>query len=130
MASLKGNLTALRGLPTRVNKLPLSLVHDVANRTAPAMTLLATSAFSAGRNVYGDPYGDSKVTGKPLTLKKSGLVGSSIRFAVTGTVVRCVLGPKYSKYLIGNYRILPMGGLPRAWAERIREIIQGSEVAL
>jgi hypothetical protein len=128
MAALKGNVGDLKNFGKRLNAFPTTLVHAVAEKTAPALTQEATSAYSSGRSVYGEGYGNSKVTGERLTLKRTGVTGSSIRFVATGTVVRCVLGPRYARYLIGNYRILPMGRMPVEWAQRIREIVANSGV--
>lgn len=130
MVSLKGNVGDLKRLGKRLNAFPTTLVHAVANQTAPVLTVEAAGAHAARRSVYGESYGNSLVTGDPLTLDKTGLTGSTIRFTATGSVVRCVLGPKYSRFLIGKYRILPMGKMPIAWAEKIRRIVANPGVTL
>jgi len=130
MASLKGNVSDLKSLGRRLTSFPTTLVHAVAGQTAPALTIAATSAHAARRSVYGESYGESTATGKPLTLDRTGLAASTIRFIATGSVVRCVLGPSYSRFLIGRYRILPMGRMPAEWADKIRQIVSKSQVAL
>jgi hypothetical protein len=130
MAALKGNISELNRLSRRVQAFPTTLAHAVASKAAPTLTMAATASFASKRSVYGEAYGTSNVTGEQLTLSKTGLTGSTLRFVATGTVVRCVLGPRYARYLIGNYRILPMGRMPVDWANRIKAIVANSGVAL
>lgn len=126
---LTGNIDSIRQLKSKLREIPRSLAHDVAQRAAPAMTELTRQAFDSGRSVYGEarPAG---ADGRELTLHKTGTVARLLRFASDGTVVRCVLGPKYAKYLIGKYGILPNGALPASWSDRLRALVASAKAAL
>lgn len=102
--------------------LPLSVAHSVAKRAAPALSDLTIEAFDSGRNVYGD----SRPRGKrgPLTLVKTGETRRTLQFVANGTIVRCVLGTKYAKYLIGKYGVLPNGALPVDWVRALGAIVK------
>jgi hypothetical protein len=121
--ALKGNLASINGFKGRLRSLPVKLAQSVATRAAPAMTGLTRGAFDGGRTVYGGtrPGG---VRG-PLTLERTGATKRTLRFTSVGTVVRCVLGPKYARYLI-RYGILPNGSLPREWSDRLRELVSNT----
>ena len=94
-----------------------------AKRGAPVVTELATGAFDAGQTVYGDarPAG---VDGNDLSLVKSGSVRGSLRFVANGTQIRCTLGPKHMRYLVGKYKILPNNALPFRWRAKLAEIVR------
>jgi hypothetical protein len=126
---LRGDLGSIKGLKSTLRQLPTSIAHDVSKRAAPAMTGLTKQAFDAKRTVYGDPRPLSRATGKPLSLEKSGLTKSTLKFTAQGTIVRCVLGTKYAKYLIGKYSVLPNGALPAAWSRKLGELVQETEVS-
>lgn len=121
MSGLRGNPAKLSQLAGALRKLPTRLAQTVAGRVAPAISARAASAYSSGRTVYGDarPLG---VQGNALTLMQSGRTQSLLRFVAVGTIVRCVLGTRYAKYLIGKYRILPMGSLPITWQQEIGDV--------
>ncbi len=109
-------------LKKALRAMPLSVAAETAGRAAPAISRLAQSAFDSGQTVYGDarPTG---VDGGKLSLQKSGKSRASTYFKSAGTVVRCVLGTPYYKYLIGKYRILPMGALPASWSRKLTEVV-------
>lgn len=123
---LTGNVAKLAQLKARIRDLPRTVAQGVAKQGAPAMTQLTRQAYDGGRTVYGDarPVG---VNGQVLTLNKSGATSRELRFEAIGTVIRCKLGPKWAPYLIGKYSILPNGGLPAAFAKRLREIVAAAE---
>ena len=125
---LRGNLSQMRDLKRRIAALPTTVAHDVASRAAPAMTGLTRDAFAAGESVYGDARPPA-VGGGALTLRKTGATERELRFVSVGTIVRCVLGPKYARYLIGKYAILPMGALPSKWSARLRKIVDETAVS-
>jgi hypothetical protein len=108
--------------------MPRTVAVDVAKRAAPELTGLTQDAFSAGQNVYGGarPPG---VDGEPLSLKKTGATEQQLRFVQIGTVVRCVLGPKYARYLI-RYGILPNGAIPVGWTRKLNDLVKATEVKL
>lgn len=131
MAGLRGDLSSIRKLKASLRALPVSIAHDVSQRAAPAMTALTEQAFEAKRNVYGEARPLSTSAGhKQLTLRRTGAVHGALRFVANGTVVRCVLGPKYARFLIGKYGILPNGALPTSWSNRLGEIVATSKVDL
>lgn len=55
--------------------------------------------------------------GRELRLVRTGATRAALRFVAVGTVIRCVLGPRYARYLVGKYRILPSGqqAVPFRW---------------
>lgn len=124
--ALRGDLSSIRGLKSSLRALPLSVAHSVAQRAAPAMTELTLAADQAKRTVYGEarPAG---VNG-PLSLFRTGRTRSTMRFVSNGTIVRCVLGTPYAKYLIGKYSILPNGALPVAWSRKLAELVAATKV--
>jgi hypothetical protein len=83
---------------------------------------LTVSAFTSGRNVYGDarPTG---ADGHALSLVKSGKTRRTIEFVANGTIVRCVLGTRYARYLIGRFGILPNGTLPAQWSAALQPLV-------
>jgi hypothetical protein len=121
MSGLRGNPASLKHLAANLRTLPKVVAQDIATRAAPPITSEATNAYTSGQTVYGDarPAG---VDGRALSLKRTGDTLSTVRFVAVGTIVRCVLGTPYAKYLIGKYRILPNGALPAAWSELLGQI--------
>lgn len=120
---------SLRDLKTSLRRMPISLAHSVASRAAPAITGLAVDAYHSGRTVYGEPR-PAGVDGQALTLQRSGATLATLRFIAAGTIVRCVLGTPYARYLIGRYGILPSGPLPAAWDRRIAALVRSTEAPL
>jgi hypothetical protein len=133
--SVKGDFSTLNRLKKNLRQMPISVAHDVAQRTAPSVTSLTAIAFNSGRSVYGDarPRGEG---GRALTLRQTGATEREIRFVANGRIVRAVLtgkdkyGRQYAKYLIGKYGILPMGRIPAEWQARIAELVASAEVEL
>lgn len=122
-----GGNAALRSFKAQLRTLPTTVAHDVARRAAPAVTSLSREALASGRTVYEEPR-PLGVDGGQLSLKKTGAVERDMRFVSIGSIVRVVLGPKYAKYLIGKYGILPNGALPIAWARRIKQLVAETKV--
>lgn len=120
MAIDAAGLRSLQSLKRALTKLPITSVARIAARAAPAMTELAASAYDAGKTVYGSarPRG---VAGE-LDLVKTGASRRAMRFNATGRDIRTAQLPRYTRYLIGKYDVLPNGPLPLAWRERLREI--------
>jgi hypothetical protein len=108
-------------LKAKLRALPVSVAHRVASQAAPAVTDLTVAAFTSGRSVYGDrrPLG---ADGGALTLERTGRTRQTLKFVANGTIVRCVLGTKHARYLIGKYGILPNGAMPVEWTRRLREL--------
>ncbi len=121
----KGNAALLR-FKAQLRAMPRTIAHSVAHRAAPKLTDNTQGAFDSGRTVYGEsrPVGASG----PLTLVRSGRVRDALKFAATGTQIRCVIGPRYARFLIGRYKILPNGGLPAGWQRDLSELVRTTEM--
>jgi hypothetical protein len=124
-----GDFGTLNRLKRNLRALPLSLAHDVAKRAAPDMTSFATSAYNSGRTVYDAPR-PLGVDGNKLSLRRTGQTEGTLRFVANGRIVRCVLGTRYAKYLIGRYKVLPMGSIPARWQARLVELVANAKVEL
>lgn len=109
----------------RLREAPLSVAHAVANRGAPALTSRAQAAFASGQDVYGGSRHTGK-DGRALTLVKTGAVKSRLGFLGVGTQIRCDLGTRYARYLIGKYGVLPnsKAAIPAAWASDLLRIVR------
>jgi hypothetical protein len=116
-------MTDIRDLKKKIQQLPLTVAHTVAQRAAPEMTRLTKAAYSGGKTAYGGPR-PTGTGGRRLGLVRTGATEQSVGFHAAGTVIRCVLGTKYAKYLIGKYQILPSRTIPRDWMLRLRQITQ------
>jgi hypothetical protein len=97
--ALRGDLTSLKRLKGTLRELPRTVAHGVAQRGAPVLTRLTQAAYDGGRSVYGDPR-PAGVDGRPLTLERTGATRRTLQFTSNGTIVRCVLGTRYARYLI------------------------------
>lgn len=82
------------------------------------MSLLAGGAYDSGQTVYGKsrPRG---VDGQALSLEQTGASRRAVEFRATGRDIRTAPLPRYTRYLIGKYDVLPNGPLPAAWRERM-----------
>lgn len=127
--TVRGDFSTFNRLKKNLRALPLSLAHDVSQRAAPAMTSLATSAYNSGRTVYDAPRSPS-VNGGPLRLHRTGDTEKTLRFKADGRIVRCVLGTRYAKYLIGKYGVLPSGRIPARWQARLVDLVAEAKVTL
>ena len=120
---LKGDPNKLRTFKQRLRAFPTTLAAEVSKAAAPALTDLATAAYDGGRTVYGDtrPKG---VDGQALDLEETGATRAQMRFVAVGTIMRCALGPRYSKFLI-RYGILPNGNaaVPAVWRAKLDTIL-------
>lgn len=125
--ALKGDPIATFGkLKKNLRALPLSLAHDVAQASAPGLTDRTRRAYSSGQTVYGNarPAG---VDGVTLDLKRTGDTERTLHFVANGRIVRCVLGTRYARYLIGKYRILPNGAMPAEWSRYLAELVRAAK---
>lgn len=123
MSGVVGNPQNLRDLATRLKSLPVTTAQDVAAKVAPTITDLAQASYSGGQTVYGDPRPAGKFGA--LDLVETGDTQAAVRFVAIGRVVRAVLPTRYARFLVGKYRILPMGALPVAWSEAIGDAVRG-----
>lgn len=127
--ALKGNVNDLRKLTKRLKGAPVELARAVAKESTQPLTSLAQQAYSSGKTVYDSarPLGKD---GNELTLVKTGKTQELLLFVNTGTIIRCHLGTDYAPYLVGKYRILPMGAMPVKWAVKMGEIVAVQKVNL
>lgn len=110
----------LRDVAKRVHGLGAVAAQSVASQAAPLLTTQARSDFDAGRTVYGTVR-PSGVRG-PVTLVRTGATRSTLGFSAQGTRMRVVLSTRWAKYLVGRFRILPIGdrsAIPPAWKKAI-----------
>jgi hypothetical protein len=114
-------LRSIQSLKRALAKSAITSVTRIAARAAPAMSELAGAAYDSGRTAYGTPR-PRGVDGKALTLERTGATRAAMNFIATGRDIRTAPLPRYTKYLIGKYDVLPNGPLPVAWRERLREI--------
>lgn len=124
--ALKGDTRTLRNLNKRLTQMPKMLAQQVAREAAQEITALAQASYDSGQTVYGDarPRG---VHGNELSLVETGFTRAALRFVSDGgTKIRAALGRPYARFLIGKYRILPIGNaaLPFAWAARLKALVQ------
>lgn len=122
---LRGNLSSIKGA---LKALPRTIAADVAKRAAPALSGLTTEAFASARTVYGEAR-PSGVSGRTLSLVRSGATRDALRFVSIGTIVRCVLPTPWAKYLIGRYGILPNGSIPVRWSARLGALVAETKVS-
>lgn len=115
---------SVRDFKQRLQKLPLSVAHDIAQQAAPMLTRFAQAANEEQKGVYGDPY-PVGADGRQILVEDTGTTKRTLRFVVNGTIIRCHLGTRYAKYLIGKYKILPIGdrtSMPANWIRALDEL--------
>lgn len=118
---LHGDPRSLRSLRKALAKLPITSSARIASRAAPEVSALARQAFDGGETVYGFPR-PKGVDGDDLSLVRTGASRRAAQFTAEGTRMRTHVLPKYTRYLIGRYDVLPNGPLPLSWQARLREI--------
>ena len=107
-------------LKAKLRAYPVTMAQEIAGKAAPALTDLAQASFDGGQNVYG----------QAIALRgKTGDTEAAIRFAVTGTQIRTPVYPKYFKYLIAKYGVMPNGraAMPTAWKDKLKTITQDAK---
>lgn len=114
-------LRSINALKVALKKLPITATARIAARAAPTMSGLAGDAYDSGQTVYGTARPQS-VNGGSLSLKKSGASRTAMAFIATGRDIRTRILPKYTKYLIGKYDVLPNGPLPAKWRETLTDL--------
>jgi hypothetical protein len=119
--ALKGDIRSLGALKRALRNMPITASARIAARAAPEITTLAGGAYDSGHTVYGLPRPQG-VNGDELTLERTGKSRAAMRFSATGRDIRTVPLPRYTKYLIGKYDVLPNGPLPPIWRETITDI--------
>jgi hypothetical protein len=123
MSGVKGNIQSVRDLEKRIRSCANPAVGElIAKEAAGVITEKLQASFDSGVTPYGDDRPDGFYG--PVALVETGNTRAFMRFGAVGRRIRCVLGSRYSKYLIGRFRILPQGGqkIPFPWAEALAEI--------
>lgn len=120
MSRLIGNPTTLRAFSRNLSNISTVLAQRVAERGAPVITSMAGASYDSGKTAYDEarPLG---VAGNSLDLVVSSKARDSLRFVATGTRIRCVLGPRWAKFLVGKYKVLPQS-LPEKWSKALGDI--------
>lgn len=114
-------LRSIRALQNSLRRMPITAAASIAQRYAPEASRLARDAFDGGSTAYGSAR-PRAVSGGALTLRRTGATRAALAFIATGRQVRLTKLPRYARYLIGKYDILPNGPLPQAWRDRITAI--------
>lgn len=114
-------LRSIRSLKKALQRLPITATARIAARVAPTMSDLAQGAHASGQTVYGRPR-PKGVDGDSLSLERTGATQRALHFIATGRDIRTTTLPKYARFLIGKYDLLPNGPLPATWRERMRDI--------
>jgi len=96
-------------LERNLRLLPRTLGARVARAAAQQLTDLGRATFRQSQNAYGDPW-EPGAEGQTVTLRKSGLLASTIAYVATGTRLRAHLGPAYAKYQVGKRPVFPRFG--------------------
>jgi hypothetical protein len=121
----KSSTQNLRLFNKELRGLGRDIAIEVAAFAARQLTFLARDSYGKGETCYGDPRPEG-VNG-PLDLIESGLTFSHLQFVSDGgTKIRASLLGRYARFLIGKYRILPIGNaaLPVKWNQAIRNAAQ------
>jgi hypothetical protein len=114
-------LRSINSLKKALRNLPITATARIAARAAPAMSTLAQDAHASGKTVYDRPR-PLGVDGDEISLERTGATRRALNFIATGRDIRTAALPRYAKYLIGKYDLLPNGPLPASWRERLQEI--------
>ena len=118
MSRVKGPPTNnLRQYNKRLQTFPRVAAIDMAKRAVPIISRMAQGSFDAGLDVY-DAARRLGVHGNALSLVDTGKARASLLFTSDGgTKIRAVLAARWVKYIIGKYKILPIGNaaLPAKW---------------
>lgn len=107
-----------------LGRLPSEAAAEIAKQVAPDLTQRVQADYSAGRTVYGDPRPPHPSTGRVPDLVRTGTTRSQLHFRAIGTTTEARLAGRHVKYLIGWFKIMPIGSaaLPRSWVRSIDEI--------
>ena len=119
--NIRQGLASLARVRSAIKDLPIRVRAEVAKKAADVLNVELKSDFASGTTVYDTPR-PLGVTGKPLSLVKTGATRSALEFVVVGTILRARLGAKYARYLVGKYQILPQS-LPAAWRGKLEQIV-------
>ena len=126
MSRVKGPPTNnLRRINKRLREIPRVSAIEIARRAAPMISRYALASFNAGLNVYDAPRKLGH-RGNALSLVDTGAARSSLLFTSDGgTKIRAVLAKPWVKYIIGKYKILPIGNaaMPMRWQLALNTLV-------
>lgn len=119
-------VSKMSGIRKMLAALPRTVAQTTATKVAVALSDMTQAAYDSGSTVYDT----ARPTGAKgaLDLVDTGAARNGIGFIAVDTIVRSAMTVRYAKYLVGKYKIMPVGVLPSAWQERIRAIFE-EEVA-
>lgn len=125
MSALKGDVRKIRTLARTLRELPRTIAAHTAKEGAPVLTAELQGTYESRRNAYGDPNPVGE-NGEQLTLKDSGDLDAALDFTATGSVMKTKTLPRYARYLIGKYGVLPNNNvaIPIAWSRRLDAIVK------
>lgn len=125
MSALKGDVRKIQTLARTLRELPRTIAAHTAKEGAPVLTSELQGTYESRRNAYGDPNPIGE-NGEQLTLKKTGTLDGVLRFTSVGSIMRTPTLPKYARYLIGKYGVLPNNNvaIPIAWSKRLEAIVK------
>lgn len=115
--------TGIGDFKRRIAGLGVKAAQEIARDAAPELSRMALADFNAGNTAYGDARPEG--THGPVTLIRTGATQRDLGFRATGTTIWARLKQRYSKYLIGKYRILPIGNapMPAKWKRALDSIV-------
>lgn len=108
----------------RLREMSDTAATEIAAEVAPKLTAAVQRDYSAGRTVYGDPRPPHPSTGRVPDLNPGGPTQQSLSFRAIGTTTEARLTRSHVKYLIGWFKIMPIGSaaLPTSWVRLIDAI--------
>jgi hypothetical protein len=117
------NVSSLRKFSENLRGLSKTLGIEVAQRAAGEITVLAQRTFSQSEDAYGVPWTPG-FDGRDVTLRKSGVLASTIRYVAIGTKLRVALGVPYAKYQVGKRPVFPTqdGVLPATYSRTLERV--------
>jgi hypothetical protein len=124
----KGSTANLRRFNKELQAIPTKVAIEVAKRAAGKLTALMQSDFDSGRTAYSETR-KKGAYGNDLDLVDNSTTRGALHFTSDGgTKIRVAGLPDYARFLIGKYKILPIGNaaLPYKWNHMLRWL--GSEV--
>ena len=112
---------SIRAINKEIAAMPTTAAVEAAAKVAPILTGFVQADYTSGRTVYGEPRPPHPRTGRVPTLIATGKTLASIAFTSDGTILRAKLTGDHVKYLIGWFKIMPIGNaaIPAKWKRAI-----------
>jgi hypothetical protein len=108
---IRGDLSSLKKFAQTLRQIPRVVAQKVTTAAAPAISSDARSTFAAGQDPYGVPWAPGE-HGQKVTLVKTGLMASALRYVAIGTKLRVAMTVAYAKYQLGKRPVFPRQGAP------------------